>query len=585
MLINKKLNLQNLLAHLRIKIISYISMNYLCRKFYYYPLEGVEKSHVLVYTFIIRFQDSCFIKKVRKRLIQDYIHQTDEIPAYQALYTGIRDKRLECLPVTNKQNFHLDFKDVIDRLPKYLTLEQFKSLHILTTSGSTSGKSVSIPISPNDSACIQNYYRLLGKITEDIFPDNYKHINMFPASDSSTSVFSDLLVPRNFRLGQSNADSKQTIKIMTESFEDQKLTENTDLVLSGLPISHLNFINYLLKSDNCDRLITYIKKKGICLYGGESLTIQEKLYFYKYYNKVVGIYGSTELGPKLGFSIDANLIMDIALLIPEVLQKINLSFHSVPPITFFYDKYLNNYEVINHSLINTPFIQQTELKIKWDQEDYCEIIDPHIIIDALKYYSGKIFIELDKLDTQFGTNLRHICSNLIYGTKYNKLIHYFGIICFYGRQGILYGGVNLDNKFVENIFHIFNERYNQPLNYLALYKLPSKEIEINNPHELDEHNYSGLRLDILVEINNENQISFDKLKKTLIEIMKEQHPDFNKILHFYEEKQIDVTKNIHLWIYHETRSPMHKRFMSSNKRNYIIKGVDFEHDNKPDIYF
>lgn len=379
------------------------------------------------------------------------------------------------------------------------------------------------------------------------------------------------VIPDDFRLDRSNANSSETVNIINKGFIENTLKPQIDLVLSGLPIIHLNLIKYILDTNaNNSNILEYLKRKGICLYGGESPTINEKLMLYQYYSKVVGLYGSTELGPKLGFSIDINLVMDIALRFPQVLNGLS-SIRSCSPITFFYDKYLNNYEIISGSLVNTPLIQQAEIKIRWDQDDYCELISPIQIINAMKDNRVLIFNELLDIENRFHVHLTQIFDDLLDTDKYKNLIKYFGLILFYGRRGILYGGSNLDNKFVQSVFNKVNSETNNLLNYLALYKEP---IIHDNNNNVNIALYSGLRLDLLIETTMPiNSSELSRLKEFILNNMKELHCDFGKILHYYEANgQIrEALDNIKLWLYQPNQSPMHKRFMKSNKRNYIIK--------------
>ncbi|SNW61917.1 Arylamine N-acetyltransferase [Orpheovirus IHUMI-LCC2] len=535
-------------------------MQKLIKAIYYHPLSGSSNLHNMLYKCILRFQNTPLLRYCQNSLINNTIKEAQSIPAFKEIYNGLERKSLKGLPLTNKGNFHIAFPNLKDRLIKDRSLADCQ---ILKTSGSTSGKPSEIPVSQEDINRLRNYYILLGKASGGIFPQNYKYINMFPISNSSTGKYSELLIPEEYRLGRSDADPIKTKTLISDNMQAQVIHTNTNLVLSGLPILHLNFLSHIEENKEI-KIIKHLKERGICLYGGESPSITEKLKLYSSYKQLVGLYGSTELGPRLGFSLDLNLVLDIALHNKEVLREVSNS--NVVPITFFYDKYLNNYEIVNNSLVNTPLIQQTELKIRWDQDDYCEIISPSLLIHALKKHHNILSKSLSIIDEEYNVNLKNILEELIDGNKYEQLIKYFGMILFYGRKGILFGGSNLDNKFAEDVFEEVKKKV-RGLHYLALYKHDDETVK----EKIALSNYSGLRLDILLEI--EGEVNDDEVKKEIISIMRSKHCDFDAILHYYEvhNKINEVMDNIKLHIYDKDSSPMHFRFINSKKRNYIIK--------------
>ena len=132
----------------------------------------------------------------------------------------------------------------------------------------------------------RNYYINLAKVAgDDIMPHYYKYVNMFPESDSSTGRFSELLVPESYRLQRSNADPKLTLDIIIRALdigECRYHSEYMPLIIGGLPILHLMFMKELENSE--DNVRNYVKNHGICLYGGESPTIQERLELYSVYS-------------------------------------------------------------------------------------------------------------------------------------------------------------------------------------------------------------------------------------------------------------------------------------------------------------
>ncbi|QGR53664.1 hypothetical protein [Moumouvirus maliensis] len=538
-------------------------MSTLIKRAYYYPLEGTGFTNIWAYKIILGLQGSCVMNFIKKKLLEKYTRDSYRIRAYNTIR---RTYGLNA--VTNKLNFHMAF-NIEDRIPAETEPEDFL---ILKTSGSTSGIPCEIPISAEDITRLRNYYLNLAAVAgDDIMPRVYKYINMFPASDSSTGQFSELLVPDEYRLERSDADPNKTIEIIKQALDSGNLAENIPLVVGGLPILHL----MLLENLQDEEINDYLKNNGICIYGGESPTINEKLRLYKYYNKLFGIYGSTEMGPKLGFSNEPNIIVDIALTIPEFLAE--LTDIKTAPISFFYDKYLHHYEIINGNLVNTPLIQQAELKIRWDQEDGSEIINPQFIKQLLERFQHQIQKKIQTYDEEAQNILFNIFDKLLHSSTYNKLFKYYGMILFYGRKGVIFGGANLDSKFVEIVHQnlISEERYQ--VEHLALYRGP---IEDND--EITTSNYSGLRLDILVETSGElDEDNLLQLKHDVIRNMEVQHHDFEQIMIAYRNKNQEDTilQNIKLWAFDSKTSPMHDRHIVSGKRIYIIKQLDEKYND------
>ncbi|AVL94522.1 hypothetical protein ma136 [Moumouvirus australiensis] len=538
-------------------------MSNLIKRAYYYPLEGTGFTNIWAYKIILGLQGCCAMNFIKKKLLEKYTLDSYSIRAYNTIR---RTYGLNA--VTNKLNFHMAF-NIRDRIPTGTEPEDFL---ILKTSGSTSGIPCEIPISAEDITRLRNYYLNLAAVAgDDIMPRVYKYINMFPASDSSTGQFSELLVPDEYRLERSDADPNKTIEIIKQALDSGDLEENTPLVVGGLPILHL----MLLENLQDEEINDHLKKNGICIYGGESPTINEKLRLYKYYNKLFGIYGSTEMGPKLGFSNEPNIIVDIALTIPEFLAE--LTDVKTAPISFFYDKYLHHYEIINGNLVNTPLIQQAELKIRWDQEDGSEIINPQLIKQLLERYQHLIQKNIQTYDEEAQNILFNIFDKLLYSSTYNKLFKYYGMILFYGRKGVIFGGANLDSKFVEIVHQNLISEERHKIEHLALYRGPTEDND-----DITTSNYSGLRLDILVETNSElDEDNLLQLKYDIIRNMEVQHHDFEQIMIAYRNKNQEDTilQNIKLWAFNSETSPMHDRHIVSGKRIYIIKQLDEKYND------
>jgi hypothetical protein len=559
-------------------------MGKLLSKAYHHPVNGTGFTNRNVYKFILRFNDSWLIGKARSNILAKQIKQSKSIKAYREIYKDVPNLKFNNLPTITKQNFHLSYPNITDRMPDGTDMT---NLHIVKTSGSTSGKPSEIPLSENDILFVKNYYRLFGHLAKELMPLEYKYINMFPTSNSSTGVLSEQIVPNEFRLGRSNADPAATCKIIQDSFDNGKLKESEPLILGGLPILHLEFLNHLrsLGQEQSARITKYLKDNSICLYGGESPTISERLKLFSSYKKMAGVFGSTELGPKLGFSIEANLVFDIALTNKNILIELDNDYQGDAPITFFHDKYLHKYEVMNHegkidnnsrgNLVITPLIQQSELKIKWDQDDYVKLINAEELVVAMKKYNNELMSQLKTFDSNYGTSLEMVYNDIINTAKYENLIKYFGLMLFYGRRGIIFGGANLDNAFVEIVFNKLKEIqiYNNNVNYLAIYREPINNVNI----VIGTNNYSGLRLDIAVEtVNNLNIDEINELKIVIIDLMREQHNDFKSILEYYEHnnKLNEILANMHIHAYPNGASPMHKRFIASKKRIHIFKKID-----------
>ncbi|BCS82812.1 hypothetical protein QLL95_gp0323 [Cotonvirus japonicus] len=536
-------------------------MTNILKRFYYYPLSGTGITNVLVYKIILGLNDTCVIKYIKNKLIDDYISESTNIPAYISLY----ENSIE-LPIINKQCFHLQF-DVKGRIPIGTSVNDYL---ILKTSGSTSGTPSSIPVSEIDITRLRNYYTNLARVSGGIMPCHYKYINMFPASDSSTGKFSELLIPENFRLERSNADPNLTIETIQSAIDTNILKNKTPIVVAGLPILHLMLIETLNDYNDESDVTNYLKNNGVCLYGGESPTILERLQLYRYYSKLFGVYGSTEMGPRLGFALEPNLIIDIALSIPEISSEITNS--TSPAISFFYDKYMHNYEIINGSLVNTPLIQQAELKIRWDQEDQSEIINTmHVkrVIAKYEYLLIETFKTYNVIDDLNADILRSILHDFLHTNTYKKLTKYYGLILLYGRKGVIFGGANLDSKFVEIVANQID--YDFGVNHLALHRNNT-----NSKSEISTKNYSGLTLDILVEtqeiLDNDTLL---KLKPHIIELMEHQHHDFEQIMQAYRAKDQEhiVMSGINLFAYESDSSPMHFRHEQSGKKIYVVKNL------------
>ncbi len=549
----------------------------LIKKIYYHPVHGTGITNRLVYKLILRFNNGYIVGYMKDRLMKKYMREAQNISAYRGIYNGPQTI-FHKLPVICKQNFHIDYPDVKDRLPDNATITD---LHILKTSGSTSGKPSEIPMTTEDFDTIRNYYRLFGRLAKEIMPLKYKYVNMFPISNSSTGILSEQVVPVDFRLGRSDADPAETYNIIINALSTKKLLPTEPLILGGLPILHLEFMDYLrtqnlqnLSVDNANNIleiVSNIKRNGICLYGGESPTIHEKLLLHSYYNKVAGVFGSTELGPKLGFSIELNLIFDIMLENNEFCQMLNID-RQTTPITFFFDKYLHHYEIVNKSLVITPLIQQTELKLRWDQDDYCQLINPQELVSALKKSSAKVSQILGNLDQKYNTNLVSHFVDMYHG-KYDNLIKYFGLMLFYGRKGIIFGGANLDNTFMETVSDKLHEtKLGEYVQHIAIHRPITKETD-----DVNTNNYSGLSLDILVDIKEKlSPTELLELKNDIIDIMRKEHHDLDKILEYYEHhgKLEQILNSINIIAYTENNSPMHDRFIASKKRNHIINKID-----------
>lgn len=150
----------------------------LIRKAYYYPLTGHSWKHQLTYKAFLKYNDCWLVNCMKRSLIKTYIRKTEHVEAYRRLYPNQRiPNEFNNLMVTNKQNFHIDFPNVQDRIPDNTTISDFRKLKILQTSGSTTGKPSSIPCSEKDIVNIKNYYIMLGRISPDMFPHEYKYVS------------------------------------------------------------------------------------------------------------------------------------------------------------------------------------------------------------------------------------------------------------------------------------------------------------------------------------------------------------------------------------------------------------------------
>lgn len=542
------------------------------RSCYCYPLHGTGPTHRFAYKLFLGLHDTWIMRWVRKTLIQSYIAEAGTIRAYRELYGGLLNPSFGDLPITNKMNFHIGFQNVKDRVPDGTSDEHIGSLEIMKTSGSTTGIPSEIPVSTTDVTNLCNYYQNVSLVSDGIFPSSYWYINMFPITNSSTGIMSELLVPERYRLGRSNVDPNVTFNLFANSLTKNKITDTGPIVLGGLPILHMEFLKYLEEKEDDpakkNLIVTTMKQRGICLYGGESPTIPEKLELHKYYSRIVGIYGSTELGPKLGFSIEPNLVIDLALQIPEILKAVT-GQDSATPCTFFYDPYINHYEIVNGSLVNTPLIQQEELKIRWDQDDYCALAKPEDVVTILRNNRDQLTARLSEIDNRYNVDLAGILNEMLDGKEYDRLLSYYGMLIFYGRKGVVYGGSNLDNAFMEKV----HEELQDQLKFMAISRFESDDDKVG----LTVDKYSGLRLDILVEPHGEHD--GDQLKSKILETMKRKHHDFEQIIGFYEanDRMDEVNDNLHLWVFDEGESPMHDIFEKSQKRNYILKKVGDEY--------
>jgi len=587
---------------------------------------------------------------MKQKLIKMYKKKAEHIKAYREIYQINGSDA-----IINKQNFHISYPNIDDRIPDDISTTERAKVEILTTSGSTSGQPSNIPVFERDILYLENYYMNLGKISNGVIPHDYRYINMFPISGSTTGRMSELIVPEEFRLGRTNTDPKATAELL---HKNKNL--GVPIIIAGLPILHLTLLDYL-KDNNETVLLDFIKRNVICLSGGESPTIEEKLRLMSEYKDIVSVYGSTESGPRLGFSTDANLIIDIALTIDEFLKDLGINATHNKPLSFFYDKYLHEFEVISEQsndnlednsygiesyqnnqnnqnnknnkkvfvqgkLVNTPLIQQCELKIRWDQDDYSQLVNPNELINLLRKHSMTINSKLCDYDNQYGLHLNEMFAELIGSdTKFKNLLKYFGMLLLFGRNGIIYGGANLDNKFVELVCNqLKNGSHGPQINSIAIHRSdksdkfdqstgrPSQRSQISfsdqinqlnglnddtydaasttavksirsvniyggNQEGINTNNYSGLRLDILVEVNDKfNKSDIPSIKKEIIRLMKQQHHDFEAILDYYEHNNaiVEVEKNIVLWFYNEGRGPISHRYKQTHKRNYILKKVD-----------
>ncbi|MEZ4815325.1 MAG: hypothetical protein R3A80_09000, partial [Bdellovibrionota bacterium] len=82
--------------------------------------------------------------------------------------------------IINKQNFHVKYSNIYDRIPDNIPETIKAQIEVLNTSGSSSGKTSSIPIIPQDITHMLNYYKNLSIISEEVIPHKYGYINMFP---------------------------------------------------------------------------------------------------------------------------------------------------------------------------------------------------------------------------------------------------------------------------------------------------------------------------------------------------------------------------------------------------------------------
>jgi hypothetical protein len=195
----------------------------------------------------------------------------------------------ESLPIINKLKFHVANDSIVDRLDDRLTIEQVRKFLMLRTSGSTTGKPSVVPFSEADVMHLRNYYVNLGRVSGGLFPspDDYCYITMFPSSGdglSSTGMFSEMIIPEKCRLGRSEASASKSYELIMDGFfkNGALLQKKVHLVLGGLPILHLQFIEFLQRNRE-QFVLRYLKEKGICVYGGEAPTLQEKLKLYQVY--------------------------------------------------------------------------------------------------------------------------------------------------------------------------------------------------------------------------------------------------------------------------------------------------------------
>ncbi|AYV77692.1 MAG: arylamine N-acetyltransferase [Edafosvirus sp.] len=522
----------------------------------------------MAYMGLLRFQNVAVVKQLKKAIIRDHIAEAKTAPAYKHIWKGCKSFDHADLPVVNKSSLHVGFPELIDRLPGNITLAEFRTMNILKTSGSTTGVPSAIPVSEKDIMMTRNYYSILASISNGLFPTKYWYLNLFPIVNSSTGVMSEQIVPDEFRLGRSNADPIKAVNIIQEAMDNKKLFKSS-LIIGGLPILHLELINHLKKTGNTT-MLKYLHGNAICLYGGESPTVTEKLQMYQYYKQVISVYGSTELGPRLGFSSEVNMVIDLVFENSEILKQID-PHATNSPCTFMYDGYLNHFEVIEGSLVNTPIIPQTEPKIKWDQDDYSKLKNPGEIINILKSNQEEIYKMLGEKDAKYGTKLSSVFREMLNKDgKYSRLIDYYGIMLFYGRKGILYGGANLDGVFANNVFNDLKAEYKE-IDHFALYK----SVNHDEKTELSSKSYSGLRLDILIDGRMGTEMKYDKLKERVVECLRKHHSEFDKIYSYYEHlNEVDTVKsNIKLWVFNGN-SPMHDRSLKSAKRNFIVKDID-----------
>jgi len=416
------------------------------RRVYQLPVSGTGPMNRIAYGALL--QPAACVQKFREAMITDNIRRARTAPAYREIYKHVPPTvHRDLLPSINKMSFHIRHPEVIDRLSDDIDLKTFRGLKPYKTSGSTTGYPSIVPLGEWDITMLRNYYINLGKFSGGAIPSDYWYLNMFPISNSSTGTISEEMAPAHARLKRSDANVLQTIKTITDSMDSIR---DKPLMLTGIPILHLDLIDHLVKTKNT-LILGFIKKKGICLYGGESPTLHEKLQLYKYFHQVISVYGSTEMGPRMGFSTDMNTIIDIALSDPLLLKQFDPT-SAKPHCTFMYDKYLNEYEIENGLLVNNPPFQLTELKIKWNQEDLAKLALPKDMISLLKANKEYLTEKIAKIDEKYGIALTPIFEKTLDPNgPYKNLIKYFGLMIFYGRAGILYGAANLDHAFVASI--------------------------------------------------------------------------------------------------------------------------------------
>ena len=127
-------------------------------------------------------------------------------------------------------------------------------------------------------------------------------------------------------------------------------------------------------------------------------------------------------------------MIDIILTIPNICQE--LTGCTEPATSFFYDKYLHHFEEIDGRMVNTPLIQQAELKIRWDQEDNCKLISTQWVRNVITRNREHIINELDKYDVKYRFVIQDVLDKFLNTSFYNKLFKYYGLILSHANTSL-----------------------------------------------------------------------------------------------------------------------------------------------------